>query len=640
MAILSRVPWSRVDKSVNIEQRRPERHAPLVSLFRWWARRPASLIGAIVEACSDEYGPNVLLSDPMSGGGTVAFESARRDVRFYAQELHPWAATGLAVAIRPVDLDELREASAELSRRLRKWGEDDYSGLCDRHGSSHSVGLFRVREVQCRECRGDFYYFNAPFVTLASRKKGERNGYFGCITCGETTLGRIGRSPIRCRACGGVIKEKMKSAFPLRTGRCPICRSSIELTPLLKRRLAWKPTLVLRLCDASEDSIHFDSPNTQDIRFAQRKRADISNTYLDAEILPGLETQALLSDGFLRWRDLYPERQVAGLLNASHTVHGLGASMEVQERLLLAVCGAAEMAGFLVRWERYHPKAVEVVANHHYTRTGVAVELDLVGDRGRGTLLRRLKATVKAAEWAQAHRVSVPDVPLLLSKKRRLGHAPQRSIIVTGSSERQLLPANTVDVAIADPPYFADVQYGELAELFYVWARASGLLPDSVTYDRTTEVVPNRIRNFHRQDFSDALARIFQETRRTLADNGKMVLMYRNSSLAAWEALGDALLRSGFIITDLAVARSENGAPDHRHRLKRSLIMECTSTKSSPHRRVAVVTPPRASEEKNLIAMGLALADRTRKRDGNSLALEYQSALDALHARRMFKVGG
>jgi hypothetical protein len=73
----------------------------------------------------------------------------------------------------------------------------------------------------------------------------------------------------------------------------------------------------------------------------------------------------------------------------------------VKRRLLMAVLGACEMAGYVCRWERYHPKAIEAIANHRHTRATVVVETNLLSAVGRGTLPRRLHAAEKALTWLQ-----------------------------------------------------------------------------------------------------------------------------------------------------------------------------------------------------------------------------------------------
>src|SRR5487761_1522880 len=111
-SILERVSWADVNKLARRQQRNREIHAPGISLYRWWARRPHALIGALLDAACVDDAP--VISDPFSGGGTVAMEAARRGLAVYAQDLHPWATAGLATTLDGVDADLLSEGGASL----------------------------------------------------------------------------------------------------------------------------------------------------------------------------------------------------------------------------------------------------------------------------------------------------------------------------------------------------------------------------------------------------------------------------------------------------------------------------------------------------------------------------------------------
>src|SRR5258707_6874972 len=79
MALIDHVNWSKLDAVVTRQQRNRSAHSPVISLFRWWARRPHSFAGALLDAARIEFGrQSFLVADPFSGGGTVAFEASRR----------------------------------------------------------------------------------------------------------------------------------------------------------------------------------------------------------------------------------------------------------------------------------------------------------------------------------------------------------------------------------------------------------------------------------------------------------------------------------------------------------------------------------------------------------------------------------
>src|SRR5271163_3416974 len=118
-SLLSGINWNELELRVQAQQRNREIHTPPISLFRWWARRSHALIGALLDAAVDaREGASLAVSDPFSGGGTVAIEAARRGLPVYAQDLHPWAVTGIATALDRVNHAEFSEAAHNLLEAL------------------------------------------------------------------------------------------------------------------------------------------------------------------------------------------------------------------------------------------------------------------------------------------------------------------------------------------------------------------------------------------------------------------------------------------------------------------------------------------------------------------------------------------
>ena len=124
MSLLAQIDWELLDAKTRSEQRRREQFAPWIGVFRWWARRPSSVVGALLDAGRVLFGNKFLVSDVFSGGGTVGFEAAARRLPVYAQDLYPWPTNGLAAGLRHTDPAEFKRASSELLESLkpfRKW---------------------------------------------------------------------------------------------------------------------------------------------------------------------------------------------------------------------------------------------------------------------------------------------------------------------------------------------------------------------------------------------------------------------------------------------------------------------------------------------------------------------------------------
>ncbi len=138
--LLARVDWQEVENLVRSQQRNREVHTPPISLFRWWARRSHALIGSLLDAAVEAAdGDPLAVSDPFSGGGTVAIEAARRGLPMYAQDLHPWAVTGLATALDGADPTEFARGADALLTKLAPLRRRLYVVPCDEHGAQSEV---------------------------------------------------------------------------------------------------------------------------------------------------------------------------------------------------------------------------------------------------------------------------------------------------------------------------------------------------------------------------------------------------------------------------------------------------------------------------------------------------------------------
>jgi adenine-specific DNA methylase len=299
------------------------------------------------------------------------------------------------------------------------------------------------------------------------------------------------------------------------------------------------------------------------------------------------------------------------MLSASDALQRLDLKPALRARLRLALCGAGEMAGYASRWDRYYPKAFEATANHRFCLTGFAAEVNLLSVRGRGTLARRVEHSLGAARWAEGLEGAKPRRAAARRLDRLTPTELDRPAVVRGSSTRQLLPDESVDLVLTDPPYYDDVQYAELGSLFLAWAQVTGLIAKSIHVDFRSEAVPNSIRGTGTERYCELLSGVLIETSRTLKPAGRVVLTFHNTSGQAWWALARALGRSGLYVSALAVAHAENET-DHAKRgrkaFSRDLVIECRAAAVNPVE-IVVAAEGDDAQSRELLAAGHAVAE-------------------------------
>jgi hypothetical protein len=350
---------------------------------------------------------------------------------------------------------------------------------------------------------------------------------------------------------------------------------------------------------------------------------------LDSPIPAGVETKRLLDAGFTRWGELYTARQASVLIRALDCIKRSSHPEAIKDRLALAVLGTAEMPAFASRWDRFNLKPFEGMANHRYSSTNLVVESNPLSPVGRGTVSRRFISASKALAWLADMPGRTPKV--MATRPGGRGRFPTNwdVLVATGSSETQALRDGSVNIILTDPPYHDDLQYGELARLFHAWL--SIYIPLKGINERE-EAVPNHVRGTSTDAYETTIANCLAESRRTLAPKGCLVLTFHNKQLVAWRALAGALWRAKFSVKALAVVRSENGN-DHCKRsvnaVLHDLVIECIP-RTRNTRQPYLEFSPRTLAEKNLAAVGLALATCEAKNDPQYLKERYLDNLALL----------
>ena len=107
------------------------------------------------------------------------------------------------------------------------------------------------------------------------------------------------------------------------------------------------------------------------------------------------------------------------------------------------------------------------------------------------------------------------------------------------------------DAVLTDPPYYNNVAYAYLSDLFYVWLKRSiGKLHPELFKELLTPKDDEIVAYGHRKGgfeagkkfFKEGLSKAFQEIHRILKPNGIAVIVYAHKSTEGWETLINALL--------------------------------------------------------------------------------------------------
>ncbi len=540
-----------VSAAARAETRNREVHLPPVTAYRWWARRTESINGAILDALALDRPGRLLVVDPFVGGSVIPLASVMRGHRTYAQDLNPWAVSGLVGMLNLPSATDLQPAGlrlAELAKPL----------LAKAYGTKFSDGetafishTFRVATAKCLGCKKRQRLFPHAMVSLTVRRERGESGAFLACPLGHLFVG-VETGVQTCPDCDRAT-DPTADYTARRLATCPYCGAKNKLEALAtKGKWQWEPVLVERVKGRARE---LAVPTAAEKRQANDSRWPTEMEL--GEIPAGQETHVLLRHGFKSWNDIYPARQrhlIEQLLQLAEVASDSKATVL---GLRLAIVGSVEMAGNLSRWDRYYLKSYESMAGHRFNFTTFAAEPNVWGNQGagRGSVLRRLASFARGSQWLRDHRAAklVVEGPIAAGEDRTALPVEVDVRVVEGSSERMLLLDGVADVCLTDPPYHDDVQYDELSLPFRAWARQSidRLEGEAVANSSTGQ-------NAEGDDYQGLLTRIFAEAHRTLKSDGHLIFSYANREPKAWSAVIGALNDAGFKAIGFAILHSEN----------------------------------------------------------------------------------
>jgi hypothetical protein len=169
--------------------------------------------------------------------------------------------------------------------------------------------------------------------------------------------------------------------------------------------------------------------------------------------------------------------------------------------------------------------------------------------------------------------------------ERLNGHRRRDIAIRCASSDRLNLEPASLDAVFTDPPYFGNVQYGELMDFCYVglrrllgeeaegFARASSRDADELTVNQTEGRGLNH--------FTEGLAAVYATMARALKPGAPLAFTYHHNKLQAYQSVAVAILDAGLTCSAALPCPAEMGGSIHIHGTGSSIVdtvFVCRST--------------------------------------------------------------
>ncbi|MCY4653295.1 MAG: DUF1156 domain-containing protein [Dehalococcoidia bacterium] len=527
--------------------------------------------------------------DPMSGGGSIPFETMRLGLTTLASELNPVASVVLKATV-----DYPLSFGASLSDEIQYWGN-----------RIKDVGTARLDE---------FFPEPDPSETVMS--------YIWARTVPCPTTGKpVPLSPnwwLRRKTGDSVAVHMLpcdedwdECRFEIVRGRqSELERRYAPSQGTIRRGNAVSPwsgdpvpgdyikqvaqsggmgAQLFALCVNRGSGRDYRLPTDEDIAAVGRAEAALAERWDDwladglvpNESIPlGNKTAEPRRYGMDQWHKLFAPRQLLAMLTYLETLREITPEMEselgkeradaVRAYLAFALDKCANWNAILASWNAPYQSLRSVFDRHDFAMKWSFAEMNMaLKDKG-------------AFPWALEQVVdSYKGLCDLVELSRPLfdtasGTDPAGAVQVSRENAARIshLQDASVDAVVVDPPYGNNVMYAELSDFFYVWLKRSvgDIYPgwfDSELVDKDAEAVANparfegvkagQARDMATRDYLLKMRRVFREMRRVVKPTGSMTVMFTHRETEMWNALGLALLETGWEIGSSWPVQTESG---------------------------------------------------------------------------------
>ncbi len=519
------------------------------------------------KAAQSIWGKDILVIDPMAGGGSIPLESARLGFKTLANEYNP-----VACSVLEATVDYPIRFGPKLATKTRKWAkvwleriEKRLAPFYPEHRFAAVHAYIFARTVPCPDTG-----FDTPLVPdwhlLKPKSDGKRMAAVPVVDKVKGTW-KVMIREIGTRA--GQLKEPPQPSYgggkgiSLFTGR-PIPADYIKAMAQQGRMRSALYTVAIK----ETKGLTFQPPEQADLdalvaaekELAELRRAWEKNGVIPIELYPEFSSdERPRIYGMPRWADMYSPRQLLCFATLVEELKHL--------RIEIAEAEGGDAGEAVVHLLAF---VIDKFANYnsassfwHALRGGMANTFDRHDFSFKVTFAEMAPCGAGVGfAWA------VDNVVDAYRKIAELPHADDgRTVEITAGSATALpfLSDKSITAIIVDPPYDDNVQYSELADFFYVWLkRTQGhRRPEWFsTYlcDHNQEAVVNasRFKAKHsktkdakadaRVFYRRLMAESFAECRRILRDDGVLTVMFTHKKQEAWEALFQSLIQAGFMI--------------------------------------------------------------------------------------------
>ena len=325
----------------------------------------------------------------------------------------------------------------------------------------------------------------------------------------------------------------------------------------------------------------------------------------DQEILPGDETDRLHRWGYARYRDMFNPRQLLGLELSCRLISETK-NRRIRHALATNLSDLLRYQNMLCRYDTMALKSLDIFSVHGFPVGLVQCESNFLGiangggsNVGSGGWSNIVDKYVKAKRYCERplrgstprHAQSQDSYRRRVDRREAQGQPSGRSPFVARTPLDVEMAPRSLDAVFTDPPYFGNVQYGELMDFCYVWLRrlvgnkAEGFSRPSTRSPH--ELTGNVTEERGLEHFTEGLSAVYSRMAGGLKPGAPLVFTYHHNKLEAYYAVGVAILDAGLVCSASLPCPAEMGGSIHIHGTASSIIdtvFVCRASGATPAR--------------------------------------------------------
>lgn len=587
------------------EKQIQQNYRPIIAVHKWFARRPGTLFRALTlsefsnQPVEDTFFrtndfPGKKIADPFMGGGTPLIEANRVGCDVLGYDINPMAAWIVREEIEHLDLESYRKAASELLEALKADLGRFYMTDCPLYGEKNvPVKYFIwVKEITCDRCGESVPLF--PGYRIADDIRHPAHVVI-CSHCYQLNDVHSPEAPGSCTHCN----EGLIIQGPAKRGKCacPSC-GHINKFPRPNEGPPRHRMVALEYFNPERKKEHrgrfFKAPDKSDItRFEDIRllwERQEPQYVPEQYIPPGDETGRLHRWGYMQYRDLFNERQLYGL-EKSATLIASVEDARIRHALATNLSDLLRYQNMLCRYDTMALKSLDIFSVHGFPVGLVQVESNFLGivngggaNVGSGGWSNIIEKYAKAKRYCDApfeikregkKKVVIPICGEWIGENLE-DRRPRKIAIRCASSVDIDIEPNTLDAVFTDPPYFGNVQYGELMDFCYVWLRS--ILGEDVDNFKKAlsrdsgELTGNETEGRTLEHFTEGLAVVYSKMAKALKPGAPLVFTYHHNKLQAYEAIAVAILDAGLTCSATLPCPAEMGGSIHIHGTNSSIV--------------------------------------------------------------------